>query len=276
MARIHPTAVVDGQAQLGDDVTVGAYSIIKGPVRIGARTVIHEHSHVQGKTTIGQSCEIGPTAFVGLPPQHTHADREAGSLIVGDHVIIRETATVHRSISAGEENATRVGNDCFIMGGVHIAHDCILEDNIIAANAALIAGHCHIGSRAFLGGGCTLHQFVRIGRLAIIAGNEAISQDIPPFAAARYGGLKAYNAIGCRRAGLDIRAIRSIRLAYHCIHSHRLLSDAVREIVDRDGTTPEVREILEFIKSSKRGILPSLGQHAEESAEAGVSQSANS
>jgi UDP-N-acetylglucosamine acyltransferase len=112
--------------------------------------------------------------------------------------------------------------------------------------------------------------------LAIIAGNEAISQDIPPFAAARYGGLKAYNAIGCRRAGLSMQAIRAIRVAYHCIHSHRLLSDAVREIVERDGATAEVQELLEFIKSSKRGILPSLGQHVEDGTEANVSHSASS
>jgi UDP-N-acetylglucosamine acyltransferase len=276
MARIHPTAVVDGEAQLDDDVTVGAYSIIKGPVRIGAGTVIHEHSHVQGKTVLGKNCEIGPTAFVGLPPQHIHANREIGGLIVGDRVIIRETATVHRSISAGEENATRVGNDCFIMGGVHVAHDCVLEDDVIAANAALVAGHCHIGNKAFLGGGCTLHQYVRVGRLAIIAGNEAISQDVPPFSAARYGGLKAYNAIGCRRAGLSIEAIRAIRLSYRCLHAHRLLSDAMREISERVPMTPEVRELLEFLKSTKRGILPSLGQHAEtEGAEAVVSQASS-
>jgi UDP-N-acetylglucosamine acyltransferase len=263
MASIHPMAVVGAEAELADDVVVGAYSIIKGPVRIGAGTVIQEHSHVQGKTVIGRDCQIGPTAFVGLPPQHIHADKEIGQLVVGDRVTIRETATVHRSIRAGEENATRVGDGCFIMGGVHIAHDCVLDENVIAANAALVGGHCQIGPSAFLGGGCTLHQYVRVGRLAIIAGNEAISQDIPPFAAARYGGLKAYNAIGCKRAGLSLPAIRAIRLAYRCLHSHRLLSDAIEEIREQAPDVPEVRELLAFLTSTRRGILPSLTQHAE-------------
>jgi UDP-N-acetylglucosamine acyltransferase len=153
------------------------------------------------------------------------------------------------------------------MGGVHIAHDCVLRDDVIAANAALVAGHCQIGTHAFLGGGCTLHQFVRVGRLAIIAGNEAVSQDIPPFAAARYGGLKAYNAVGCRRAGLTREAIHSIRLAYQCLHEHRLLPDAIREIREQVPQIPEIIELLAFLTSTKRGILPSLNHRHETEAE---------
>ncbi len=260
MAQIHPTAIVDAQAELAQDVVVGAYSIITGPVRIGAGTVIHPHSQVQGKTVIGSGCTIGPTAFVGLPPQHLRADPEIGQTIVGNRVTVRETATVHRSTAAGEDHATRVGDECFIMGGAHIGHDCVLEQGVIMANAALLGGHCVIGRKAFLGGGCTIHQFVRIGRLAIVAGGEPSSQDIPPFASFRYGGLKGYNAIGCKRDGWSQDTIRAVRAAYHCLHRERIVSKAVKQIRETVADLPEIRELVDFISSSKRGIAPSFSQ----------------
>jgi len=262
MATIHPTAIVDPQAELEEDVTIGAFSIISGPLRIGARTVIHPHTHLQGKTVIGSDCAIGPTAFVGLPPQHLRADPEIGQTIIGDRVTLREMVTVHRATAAGDDHATRVSDDCFVMGAVHIAHDCILEKGVIAANGALMGGHCHIYPKAFLGGGCPLHQFVRIGRLAIIAGNEPMSQDIPPFASFRYGGLKGYNAIGCKRDGWNQETIRAIRAAYHCLHNQRLTSKALAMIRETVPDLPEVRELLEFIAASKRGIVPSLAQRS--------------
>jgi UDP-N-acetylglucosamine acyltransferase len=258
---IHPTALVDPRAVLGDGVSIGGYSIIKGPVKIGPGTVIHEQTHVQGNTVIGRDCQIGPAAFIGLPPQHLHADLEAGQLIIGDNVIIRETASVHRATQPGEEHATRVGNHCFIMGGAHIGHDCRLEDHVIAANCVLLGGHCQVGESAFLGGGCTLHQFVRIGRLAIVAGNEGTSQDVPPFASMRYGGLKAYNARGCQRARMTAETIHAIRSAYHCLHRHRVVSAALDEIREIVPDLPEIRLLIEFITSSKRGIVPSLNAH---------------
>jgi UDP-N-acetylglucosamine acyltransferase len=260
MAQIHPTAIVDPQAELADSVTVEPYAIISGPVRIGEGTIIHAHTHVQGKTVIGKDCRIGPTAFIGLPAQHLRADATIGQTVIGDRVVIRELATVHRSTHAGDDHATRVGDDCFLMGAVHIAHDCILENGVIAANAVLMGGHCHIGRKAFLGGGCTLHQFVRIGHLAIVSGNEPTSQDIPPFASFRYGGLKGYNAIGCKREGFSHEEIHAIRSAYHCFHSHRNLLDVVKAIKETVPDLPVVREILDFIATSKRGIVPSLSQ----------------
>jgi UDP-N-acetylglucosamine acyltransferase len=258
MANIHPTALVDPNVQLGDDVSIGAYAIVKGPVQIGAGTIIHEQSNVQGTTVIGSGCKIGPAAFVGLPPQHLKADPNIGQLIIGDEVTIRESATVHRATHGGADHATRIGNRCFIMGGVHIAHDCVLDDDVIIANSVLMGGHCHIATRAFLGGGCTLHQFLRVGRLAVIGGNEAPAKDIPPFAAMRYGGLKGYNAVGCKRSGMSLQSIHAVRSAYHCLHSHRNVATAVAAMFDRLGYSGEVREIIDFISTSKRGILPSL------------------
>jgi UDP-N-acetylglucosamine acyltransferase len=259
MANIHPTALVDPRAEIADDVIIGAFSIVKGPVQIGAGTVLHEHTHIHGLTVIGSRCELGPTAFIGLKPQHLKADPNIGELVIGNDVTIRETATVHRSIVAGREHATRVGDKCFIMGGVHIAHDCDLGHGVIVANGALIAGHCQIADKAFLGGGCALHQFVRVGRLAIIGGNEPVSQEVLPFAAIRNGGMRGYNAIGCRRSGMTHGAISAVRAAYRSLHLHRLIDRAIEEILQNSPIIPEVQELLDFIASAKRGIVPSVG-----------------
>jgi UDP-N-acetylglucosamine acyltransferase len=271
MAQIHPTALIDPRAAIAEGVVIGGYSIIKGPVKIGAGTVIQEHTHIHGNTVIGSNCQIGPAAYVGLAPQHLHADLESGFLVIGDNVIIRETATIHRATAPGLDHATRIGDRCFLMAGAHVGHDCQLAEDIVVANSCLMGGHCQVGTKAFLGGGCTLHQFVRVGRLAIIAGNEAASQDIPPFATMRYGWLKAYNARGCQRAGMSQDTIYAVRGAYRCLHRNRLMSAALEDIRENVPDLPEVRELVEFIASSKRGIVPSHAwQDAGETREDGA------
>jgi UDP-N-acetylglucosamine acyltransferase len=258
MPFIHPTALVDADSELADDVKIGAYCIIKGGVRIGPGTVVEEHSHIHGRTVLGRGCRIGPAAFVGLAPQDIKYKGTPTYLIIGDDVIIRETATVHRSTLPGEDHATRIGDRCFVMATAHVAHNCVLESDVILANAVLLAGHCTIGERAFLGGGFSLHQFCRIGRLAVIAGNESISQDVPPFAAVRYGHLKGYNAVGCRRAGLKADTLSAIRAVYRCLRVHRTMSNAIKAVRSQVQQCAEVREILDFIASSKRGIVPTV------------------
>jgi UDP-N-acetylglucosamine acyltransferase len=268
MAQIHPTAIVDPRAELAGDVIVGPYCIINGPVRIGAKTIIHAQTQVQGKTEIGSGCVIGPTAFVGLPPQHLKADQEIGRTIIGDRVVLRELVTIHRSTSA--DRVTRVGDDCFLMAAAHVGHDSVVEAGVIMANAVLLGGHAHIGRKAFLGGSCAIHQFARVGRLAMVAGTEACSQDVPPFACFRYGGLKGYNAIGCRRDGWSQETIRAVRAAFRVLHTMRVMPDAVKKIRETVGECAEVRELLDFIASSKRGIVPSLAQRNMSGRSAGV------
>lgn len=259
MAEIHPTAVIDRRVELGDGVRIGPYAIIEGAVQIGDGSVIDAHSIVRGHTLIGTKCRIGPAAYVGLDPQHLKFDSSTiTSLIIGDGTIIREGASVHRSITPGLDHATRIGCKCFLMGQSHVAHDCQLGDEVILANGVLLGGHVEVGNKIFFGGGCVVHQFCRIGRLAIISGNEAVTHDIPPFAAMRYCGLKAYNAVGCRRAGISRDGLRAIRAAYSYLHSHRNTSSAV-EAVTRLGThIPEIQELLDFIASSERGIQRSV------------------
>jgi UDP-N-acetylglucosamine acyltransferase len=258
MPQIHPTAIVDRRAELADDVSIGAYSIIKGAVTLGPGTIVHEHSHIHGHSVLGSNCKIGPGAYVGLPPQHLKFDGENSSLLIGNNVIIRETASVHRAIHPGLENATRVSDRCLIMGGCHVAHDCVVGQDVVMANSALLGGHCHVADRAFIGGGVTLHQFVRVGRLAIIAGNEAISHDVPPFAAVRYRGMKGYNAIGCKRSGMSSETIDAVRSAYHCLHIHRTLPGAVAAIKASVPMLPEIIELLDFLASTHRGVVPSV------------------
>jgi UDP-N-acetylglucosamine acyltransferase len=268
--NVHPTAIVDSRAQLADSAEIGAYSIIKGKVTIGPGTVILEHSHVHGPTMIGARCRIGPAAFVGLEPQHlrfTPDENNPTYLVIGDDVVIREGASVHRATHPGVEHATRLGDRVFAMGAVHIAHDCIIDHDAILANGALLGGHCHIGARAFLGGGCTLHQFTLIGRLAMIGGNEAVAKDVPPFGAVWERRLKGYNAVGCRRSGLTRGAIASIRSAYQLLHANRSTNAAVAAIRREVEQTPEVAEILAFIAASKRGILGARGDSPAPSAD---------
>ncbi|MGD1277381.1 MAG: acyl-ACP--UDP-N-acetylglucosamine O-acyltransferase [Tepidisphaeraceae bacterium] len=257
MSQIHPTAIVDRLAELSDDVRIGAYSIVQGGVTLGAGTIVHEHCHIHSGSTIGRNCRIGPAAFVGLPPQHLKHDGANTRLVIGDEVIIREMVSLHRSIYPGPEHATRVGNRCMLMVACHVGHDSVLGDDVILANGVLLGGHVTVGNRTFLGGGATVHQFVRLGRLAIIAGNEAISHDVPPFAAARYRGLKGYNAVGCKRAGMSRESIASIRAGYRCLHTIRtlpLVIAAMRKLPH----TPELQELIDFVMTPNRGILPSV------------------
>ena len=258
MPRIHPTAIVGPQVELAEDVEVGAFCILKGRIKVGPGTVIHEQSNIEGDTTIGRGCKIGPMAFVGLPPQHLRYTGQPTRLIIGDEVTIRETGVVHRAFLSGPNDATRIGDRCYLMGATHVGHDCQVANDVILSGGAMLAGHCVIAERVFIGGGTKIHQFCRVGRLVILAGNESISRDVPPFAAARYGGMKAYNAIGCRRAGITQEAIHEIRAAFYCLHHHRNMVAAIAAIKTTVRQTPEVKELLQFISETKRGIHPSV------------------
>ena len=259
MPVIHPTAIVDRRADLAEDVHVGPYSIIEGRVIVGAGCRIESHSVLRGHSVIGRNCKIGPAAYVGLDPQHLKFDGRETSLIIGDNVVIRENVSIHRAFTPGEEHATRVGNGCFLMATSHVGHDCRVGNDVILANGVMLGGHVTVGDRAFVGGGTAIHQFCRMGRLAIISGNEAISRDVPPFAAVKYGGMKGYNAIGCRRAGMSAHTVHALRRAFLAMHSHRMMPAVLLAIrSDECSKTAEVQELLQFIVTSKRGIQPSI------------------
>lgn len=252
---IHSTANVDPRATLAANVRVGPYAVIDGNVSIGAGTVIDAHSVVRGSTIIGENCKIGPAAYVGTDPQHMGYNGEETWLRVGDGTVVREGATLHRATKPGIENATRVGQGCLIMSTAHVAHDCVVGNQVVLANGVLLGGHVTVGDRAFLGGGSVVHQFVRIGRLALVRGNEAISKDLPPFAAVAFGGLRAYNAVGVRRSNMSAEAISALRTAFRKLHTIRTLTEVIRAIEAIHPRTDEVGEVLEFLTTTKRGIL---------------------
>jgi UDP-N-acetylglucosamine acyltransferase len=258
MSRIHPTAIVDQRAKIGQDVEIGPYVVIEGDVAIGAGTVIASHCVIYGHAVIGPNCQIGPAAFVGMPPQHRTNAGVGTSCYVGEGSVIREGAQVHRATRAGEDHATRLGARCFMMAGAHVGHDCRVGDDVTMANATLLGGHVVVGNNVFFGGGSGVHQFCRVGRLSIIAGIEVVTRDIPPFAAVRYGGLKAYNAIGCKRYGFDAESIQAIRGAYRCLHSHRTLPDAVAAMRSDVADLPVRDEIIAFATAKGRGLQPSV------------------
>ncbi|HZL34999.1 MAG TPA: acyl-ACP--UDP-N-acetylglucosamine O-acyltransferase [Tepidisphaeraceae bacterium] len=262
MPSIHPTAIVDHRAELADDVQVGPFCIIEANVSIGAGTVLHSHSVIAGPLAVGAGCKIGPSAYVGLDPQHleflTRPDKPLTWAVIGNDVIIREGASIHRATRPGLENATRVGNRCMLMGSAHVAHDCKVADGVIMANAALLGGHTTVGEKAFIGGGCTIHQFCRIGRLAMVGGNQSVGHDVPPFAAVLYNGIKGYNAIGCKRAGMSRQTIHSIRAAWQLFHTLRTLPAVIDAMKGISPMSDEVREIIDFMSTTKRGIQPSV------------------
>jgi UDP-N-acetylglucosamine acyltransferase len=217
---------------------------------------------MKGPTRVGARCRIGPTAFIGLDPQFRGFQDGQTWLIVGDDNVIREGVSLHRSTKPGDGGpdcpATRVGSRCFFMANAHVGHDVIVGDDVTMANATLLGGHVTVGARVFMGGASVAHQFCRVGRLAIVGGGEIVTKDVPPFAAMRWRALKGYNAVGCRRSGMSPETIHAIRSAFHTILAQRSFAAGVAAIDPAYAQVPEVRELIEFAATSKRGVFPSV------------------
>jgi UDP-N-acetylglucosamine acyltransferase len=222
---------------IGDDCRLGPHVYVTGHTRIGAGTVIH-----QG-------------AVIGDEPQDLHYDAEESYTQVGTKCVIREYVTIHRGVMPG--SITMVGNGVMLMGMVHVAHNCQIADNVIVANATLLAGHVQIGYRAFLSGAVGVHQFVRIGSMAMVGGMEKVTQDVPPFSVQVGGLVRGANTIGLRRAGVSAEARQAIRGALKLYYRHGLnRQNAVACIEEQYGTVVEVRELVRFIETTKRGLAP--------------------
>jgi UDP-N-acetylglucosamine acyltransferase len=254
---IHPTAIISGDVQLSDGVTIGPYSVLEGKISIGANTTVLAHTLVKGTTIIGSNCRLGPHATIGYDPQHLKFDGRETYLIIEDNVVVREFASLHRATHEGIEHATRVGSNCLLMAGSHVAHDCKVAHHVILTNTVQLGGHVTVGERAIIGGGTVVHQFCRIGRISMVAGGEAISKDILPFSAFIHRRHKGYNAIGCRRSGMDTATIHAVRAAFHSIHAHHSASQAAKAMrTSGADSNPIVKELVDFIQSSVRGVQP--------------------
>jgi len=200
--RIHPTAVIDPSAELAEDVTVGPYCAIGKNVIIGRGTRLESHVVIEQDTTLGEACQVRQGAVLGGPPQDHKYKGERSYLILGDRNIVREFATLHRA--TGEEAATRIGDDNMIMAYCHVGHNALLGNGIIMANQVGISGYCLVEDRVVFGGMVGVHQFVRIGKLAMIGGMSKVVQDVPPFMTAdgRPNQVVGMNVLGLRRAGI--------------------------------------------------------------------------
>ncbi len=253
---IHPTALVHPNAKIGEGVEIGAYSVIGEHVSVGRDTQIASHVLIEGWTTIGERNRILSFSSIGTPPQDIGYRNEETYLIIGNDNVIRECATVHRATTK-EERKTIIGDKNFLMAYSHVAHDCKLGNNIIMANSVALGGHIVIGDHAILGGIVAVHQFVKIGPYAIIGGQSAVSLDIPPYVSAAGNRAQLYglNLVGLKRRGFSDAAITTLKKAYKILFRSGLTQDeATRRAVEEFPDSPEVRLLVDFIRTSKRGI----------------------
>jgi UDP-N-acetylglucosamine acyltransferase len=249
---IHPTAVVDRSAEIDAEAEVGAYAVIEGNVRIGAGTRIWPHAYVGWGTTIGKRCQIYPFAVVGHHPQDLKWAGTESYTVIGDDTVVREHATIHRGTAPG--STTIVGARCYIMSIGHVGHNCVLEDEVKVANSGLLSGHVYVGRGAFVSGNVSVHQFVRIGELAIIGGGLRVPADVPPFMMLAPAGVIGPNVIGMRRAGLSAAERQEIRECHRVLYRSGLRFPQALERVAALVQTDPGRRLVEFLRApSKRG-----------------------
>jgi len=255
---IHPSAIVSPKAKIAPGVTVGPFSIISDAVTIGANTKIGAHCVIEGNTAIGANCEIFTGAVVGSRPQDLKFKDEKVFLEIGDNNIIREYCTLNPG--TGEGAKTVVGNDNLLMAYSHVAHDCRVGNGCVLANNSTLAGHVSIEDKAVIGGIVAIHQFVRIGMLAIIGGCSKVVQDIPPFSTCDGHPARVYglNLIGLRRKGMNHDAIKKIDQAFRLIFNSGLsIKHAIERVEKEIEKTEEIIYLVNFVKSSERGLTRS-------------------
>lgn len=255
MSNIHKTAIIEDGAILGENVTVGAYTIIGKDVKIGDGTVIDSHTVIAGKTTIGKNNHIFSHASIGTIPQDLKFNGEDVELIIGDNNKIREYTLFNPGTSGGG-SVTRIGNNNLFMGYVHVAHDCIIGNNCIFANGATLAGHVECDDFVVVGGLTPIHQFCKIGTQAMIGGASAIAQDIPPFCLAEGNKavLRGLNLTGLRRRFENREDIDAIKQAYkELFESGKPLQAVAKDLVE-NSVNKYVKELANFVLTTKRGI----------------------
>ncbi|NUO18081.1 acyl-ACP--UDP-N-acetylglucosamine O-acyltransferase [bacterium] len=265
MSRIHHTAQVSPNAELGDNVVIDAYAVIDEDVSIGDHTWIGSSSRIFSGVRIGSGVKVSPMVSIGGEPQDKKFTGEPSNVFVGDNTILREFVTINRGTAA--TGKTTVGSNCLIMSYAHIAHDCRVGDQVILSNCVQLAGHVHVGDYAILGGMVPVHQFVHIGRHCMIGGAFRVPKDVPPYVLAAghplsYMGL---NVIGLRRRGFTNDQIRMLKEIYLLLfRSEYNVSQAVNEISRRFEGHEYEKEITEFVRASKRGLMPGRSRNKVE------------
>jgi UDP-N-acetylglucosamine acyltransferase len=254
VTKIHPTAIVAPEAELAEAVEVGPYTIIGPQVRIGAGTRIGPYVLLEGATIIGEKCDLSAASVLGGLPQDDKYKGEPTQVIIGDETKIREYVTIHRA--TGEGNATRVGNHCHIMAYSHLAHNCQVGNGVSIANYGGMSGHTVIEDNAVIGGMVGSHQFVRVGRLAMVSGFSKISVDVPPFTLAdgKPAEPVGLNVRGLRRAGVEATERVLLAKAFKILYRSNLnLSQALEQLTAFDTTCPELQYLIDFLQASRSG-----------------------
>lgn len=255
MNKIHPTAVVSPKAKLGDNIEVAAYAVIYDDVEIGNGTSIGPHAVIYDGARIGSNVKIFQAAAVANLPQDLKFAGEETQFYIGDNTVIREYVTLNRGTA--ESGSSRIGKDCLFMAYTHVGHDTKVGDNCIIANNVAMGGHVVMEDHVIIGGGTPIHQFVKIGKHAMIGGGFRVTVDVPPYILAaneplRYVGL---NVIGLRRRGFSNDDIFTLKEAYNTIYNSGLNFSQAKEKLISDFDNPHVKDIVEFMNNSTRGII---------------------
>ena len=266
----HPTSIVSKDAEIGEDVQIGPYCIVDAKAKIGARTVLKAYSRVSGYTEVGEDCVFHEHAVIGGDPQDLGYKGEISWARLGNNVVCREFVTVNRA--TGENQETRINDNCFIMENVHVAHNVFIGRDCTIANKSGISGHVHIGDFAVIGGMSGFHQFVHIGSYCMVGGLSRITQDIPPFCLASGIPCRVYdiNRVGLRRRGFTSESRRSIRDMYKIIYnSGRTIREGIEEVSNVYGDRDEAKILLRFAEESTRGFTPRMTQDWSKKSEEG-------
>ncbi len=253
---IHPTAIVHPKARLGAEVAVGPYSILHEHVAVGPRTRIGAHCVIEGRTTIGADCEIFTGAVIGSIPQDLKYRGERSELLIGDRNKIREYVTINPGTESGG-GKTVIGDDCLLMAYAHVAHDCRIGSHVILANSVGLAGHITIEDRAVIGGLVGIHQFVRVGTLAMVGGCSRVNQDAPPYATCvgYPASVIGLNIEGLRRAGVSHDVRQQLHRALKVLFLSKLsLRHAIAQLEREPNPCAELQHLLAFVRGSKRGV----------------------
>lgn len=252
---VHPTAIVDPGAELGEGVTVGPWSMVGPNVKIGDGTEVRSHVLIEKNTTLGADCVIHQGAVLGTDPQDLKYRGEETFLVVGDRTVIREYATANRGTA--DLVTTNIGHDCLLMAYSHVAHDSQIGNHVVLSNAVNMAGHVIIEDWAIVGGLTAIHQFVRIGAHAFVGGASRTSQDVPPYTKAAGSPMKLYglNSVGLDRRGFSQEVRQALKRAYRIIFQSNLpLSKSLDQAEAECKELPEVRHLISFIRNSERGV----------------------
>lgn len=256
MAQIHPTAVVDSRAEIGRDVVIGPLCVVEPGAIIGDGCRLEARATVKSGTTLGPDNEIGEGAVIGGRAQHIHIQEPGGTLTLGEGNRIRENVTIHRGWA--NDATTTIGNHCLIMVGAHIGHDCRVGNHAILVNNSMLGGHVHIEDRAYISGGVAVHQFCRVGRLAMVGGLAKIVQDVPPFVMVEGAGtaeIVGLNKVGLRRNGYTPEQIAQLKEAYRVIYRQGLRWNQVLAILKEQFPAGPAAEFHEFLQSGRRGFV---------------------